>query len=81
MVVSFCGFEGGKAVVRAVVALFNTVLGDETPFHSSLVVFEDNGVTLVNRWCSVVFVFLGLSANPLSVTENPDRSMVALNSL
>ena len=57
------GFEGGKAVVRAVVTWFNTVLGDETPFPSSLAVFEDNGVTLVNRLCSVVFVFLGLFAD------------------
>ena len=39
MVRSFRGFKGGEAVVRAVVTWFNTVLGDETAFQSSLVVF------------------------------------------
>ena len=39
MVHSFGGFKGGEAVVRVVVAWFNTVLGDETAFQSSLFVF------------------------------------------
>jgi hypothetical protein len=35
----FHGFDGGRAVVRAFRALFNTFVGDEAPFDSSVGVF------------------------------------------
>jgi hypothetical protein len=36
----FHGFDGGRAVVRAFRALFNTFVGDEAPFDSSVGVFR-----------------------------------------
>ena len=56
-------FKGGKAVVRAKVVLFDTVLGDETTFDPSVIVFEDNSVTLVDSTCSTVFLFLWIFAD------------------
>jgi hypothetical protein len=59
----FHGFDGGRAVVRAFRVMFNTFVGDEAPFDSSVGVFKGNGVAPVNSGCILVFESLWFLAD------------------